>query len=377
MSMISADRSRRRAGAVALLAATAAFAAGCGSSSSSSSSTASSGSTSTNGGASTTASASAKPYSGPETKFPTSYPTPRRASRSITIGFLNPIAANESLDAMQQAIVRTVGGLGGKTIIKDDQLRVDKQVTDFGQLLAQRVDAIIAYPLDPRALGPSLKQARAAGVPVIGIDVNADTSQPLPADYTSQILQGRDREAYEQVQMMSKANANGKIGIIGIGSPVPALKFLLAREQAYAREAGLNVLGEQDNPSDDIAGGQQAASGLLGKYADMNGIIGYNDPSALGAVAAARTNGNKIVAIGLNGGTDGVEGVKNGRLAGTAQNDSVGLGVQAAYAAYDAATKQGGTLPRTVVRPIRVVTKDTVGSITSWSDQLKALGSGG
>ncbi len=373
--MIRPVRLRRSAGAIALLAATAAVAAGCGSSNSSSSgsTSGSSSASTTSGGSTTTASSSIARYTGPETRFPSSYPTPVRRPGTFSIGFLNPIAANESLDAEQSAIQKTGAALGAQVIVKDDQLKVDKQVTDFGQLLAQRVSAIIVYPLDPRSLGPVLKQARAAGVPVIGIDVNADTSDPLPADYTSQVLQGRDQEAYLQVQMLRAADPSARVGIVGIGSPVPALKFLLAREQFYARQAGLDVLGEADNPSDDVAGGQTAGSSLLGKYADMNAVIGYNDPSALGTVAAARTSGKTIKAIGMNGGSDGLEGVKNGRLDGTVQSDSVGIGQQAVFAAYDAITRQGGTLPRTVVRPLRIVTKSTVGSVTSLQSQVSAL----
>ena len=372
-SMIRPTRTGRRAVALAVATAVAALGGGCGSSSSNSSS-----STSSGGAAKATSTASSDggesitPYSGPEAKFPKAFPTPKKTGKKFTVGFLNPIAANESLGALQKAIQKTATQLGGRAIVKDDQLKVDKQVSDFGQLLAQKVDVIIAYPLDPKALGPSLKQAKAAGVPVVGIDVTADVKEPLPSTYGAQVLQGRDQEAYVQVQIMKQSKPQAKVGLIGIGSPVPALKFLLAREKFYLKQAGLTVVGEQDNPSDDAAGGQQAASGLLGKSADMDGVIGYNDPSALGAVAAGRANGRMLTAVGLNGGTDGIEGVKSGRLAGTAQNDSVGLGIQATYAAYSLAMKQG-KIPKTVVRPVKVVTKQTVDSITSWGDQLAKL----
>ena len=40
---------------------------------------------------------------------------------------------------------------GCKVIALDDQLSPDKQVSNMQQLLAQEVDAIIFYPLDPKA----------------------------------------------------------------------------------------------------------------------------------------------------------------------------------------------------------------------------------
>ena len=81
------------------------------------------------------------------------------------------------------------------------------------------------------------------------------------------------------------------------------------------------MLGRGDNPSDNESGGEQAMNGLLGKYPDIDGVLAYNDPSALGAAAASRANGRKIAAIGLNGGSDGRAGVEHGRTAATIQND--------------------------------------------------------
>ena len=45
-------------------------------------------------------------------------------------------------------------------------------------------------------------------------------------------------------------------------------------------------------------------------------MIGYNDPSAVGAVIAARAAGKELTVVGLNGTSDGIDGVKNGRLRG-------------------------------------------------------------
>ena len=52
----------------------------------------------------------------------------------------------------------------------DDALDVDKQVSNMQQLLAQKVKAIVFYPLDPKAMTPVLDQAKKQGVPVVAID---------------------------------------------------------------------------------------------------------------------------------------------------------------------------------------------------------------
>ena len=142
--------------------------------------------------------------------------------------------------------------------------------------------------------------------------------------------QGRDIQAYLQADAMRLANKGGQIGLIGIGFPVPALKYLTSRESFYAKKNGLTVVGTQDNPSDDVTGGEKAANGLLQRYPDMNGVIGYNDPSALGAATAARGVGGQLVIVGLNGSSDGLAAVKGGRIAATVRVDPVGWGSQLA-----------------------------------------------
>ena len=102
-------------------------------------------------------------------------------------------------------------------------------------------------------------------------------------------------------------------------------------------------------------------------------MIGYNDPSALGAIIAARSAGRNVTVIGLNGSSDGISAVKAGRLAATVQVDPIGIGVQTARAAYSLITKQNLPLPHIVLRPGRLVTKANVGSIPSWAAQMKAI----
>ena len=93
-----------------------------------------------------------------------------------------------------------------------------------------------------------------------------------------------------------------------------------------------------------MTGGEKAGNALIQRYSDMDAVIGYNDPSAVGAVIAARAAGRKLTVIGLNGTSDGIAAVKDGRLAATVQGDSPGIGRETVKAAYLFATKQGGTL---------------------------------
>jgi len=316
-------------------------------------------------------------YKGVEAKLPTQYPVPaKKAGTKCTIGFQNPTAQNETLDAWQKGVKATAKVYGCKVIALDDKLSPDQQVTNMQQLLAQKVNAIIFYPLDPKATVPVLKQAKKHNVPVIATDAtfgSTTATAPYLPYVTTQVWQGRDIQAFDQARQLSKQLPHAKVGLIGIGAPVPALKYLNGRQRFWAKKFGLTVVGSQDNPSDDVTGGESAANGLLQRYSDMNAVIGYNDPSAIGAFTAARGLSRKLTIVGLNGSSDGLAAVRAGHEAATVQVDAVGWGVQEVRAAYDLITKQHLPLPKIIVRPSTLVTKANINKIPSWAAQIKAI----
>ena len=312
-------------------------------------------------------------YTGVEAKLPTAYKTPvKKAGVACKIGFQNPIAANEFLGFLQKAVVAEGKRYGCTVITLDDALSPDKQVSNMQQLLAQKVGAIIFYPLDPKATTPVLKQAQKQQVPVIAIDASFGSTKRVPLIAT-QVWQGRDTQAYLQAQALAKAKPNAQLGLIGIGIPVPAIKYLTQRQAFWAKKAGATIVGSQDNPSDDVTGGEKAANALLQRNSSIDAVIGYNDPSAIGTVVAARSAGREITIIGLNGSSDGIEATKTGRLAATVQVDPIGIGVQTARGAYSLITKQNLPLPGIVLRPGSLVTKANVGNVPSWDAQLKGV----
>jgi len=321
-------------------------------------------------------SASIPGYHGAESTLPNAYPKPTISSgTSCTIGFQNPLAANESLQWFQKAAIAQAKADGCKIIVLDDALSPDKQVSNMQQLLAQGAQAIIFYPLDPKATLPVLAQAKSKGVPVIAIDATfGNPKLPVAPGIVTQVWQGRDIMAFLQVQALKAVDPHAKVGLVGIGAPVPALKYLNTREAYYAKKAGMTVLGTQDNPTDDVTGGEKAGNGLIQRYSNMDSVIGYNDPSALGTVIAAKGAGRKLIAIGLNGTSDGIAGVKSGQLAATVQGAPIDLGIQSVTAAYDLITKQHLPLPKVVVEPPRIVTKANVNTIVNWAQQLAAIG---
>jgi ABC-type sugar transport system substrate-binding protein len=315
-------------------------------------------------------------YHGPESTLGREYPTggADATQKPFTVGYLNPVAGNENLMAMQRAAEAETKRLGGRFIAKDDQNDVSTQLKDFNELLAQGVNAILVYPLDPKALGPSLAAAKSKGIPVIGYDVTNTVGEPLPDGYTSQILQARDWQAWLMAKAMAEAKPGGQVGLIGISIPVPGLKYLVQRVSYWAGQLGLHVVGEVDNNQGDSAsGGQAAATALLGAHPKLDGIIAFNDPTAVGAAAAAKLAASTVAIVGNNGDSNGVRGVRSGQLIASFQNDAVGQGVQGVLAAQDALRHVA--IPPTVVRPpLIAITAANADQVRSWDQQIAAVG---
>jgi ribose transport system substrate-binding protein len=105
------------------------------------------------------------------------------------------------------------------------------------------------------------------------------------------------------------------------------------------------VVGEQDDPSDDISGGQQAMSGLLGKFGTIDGVLAYNDESAVGAYTAMRSEGRKDFKVdGINGSSLGLSALESGRVSAIVQVDAVDQGGSGASWASELAAIKGGEL---------------------------------
>lgn len=334
------------------------------------------------GGSATAASAGAEvksgpAYSGPEKGLPRSYGIPvKKPGKQLTFGYLNATSGNELTNAVGEGLAAEAKFLGAKTIVLDNQLKVDKEISNFQQLLAQGVDGILVNPLDPKALSAVMAQAKAKGVPVIGVDISRDDAS-LPDTYVSQIMKGADHQAYDTVKAIAAASPGAQLGLVNIAVPVAGPRYQMERTRYWAPQFGLRVAGEQNNATDDAAGGEKAATPLLNKYPDLEAIAAYNDPSALGASTAARGLGRKIKAAGSNGGSDGIGGVKSGQLLMTTSVDAVRIGAMAAAGLYNVQTKQHLPLPKSLLVGAQVVTKENVASFTSADEKARKIAQSG
>jgi ribose transport system substrate-binding protein len=196
-----------------------------------------------------------------------------------------------------------------------DVARQQNQVKDF---LVKKVSAIVLCPCDSRAIGPVVREANAAGVPVFTADIAClDPQAAIVCHVATDNFAGGKMAAEAMVEALG---GKGKVAILDH----PEVESVILRTKGFEeRLAGLKL-----NPEVKIevvaklpGGGDKAKSfkatqDLIQAHPDLAGIFAINDPSALGARAALEASGqaDRIRIVGFDGQPEGKKAIRDGKL---------------------------------------------------------------
>lgn len=166
-------------------------------------------------------------------------------------------------------------------IITSAEFDLGKQIAQIEDFVAQKVDAIIVCPVDSRGIGPGIRKANDAGIPVFTADIAATEGSVVSHIASDNVAGGRLAGEY-----LAKAlSGKGKVAIINH----PAVTSVLDRVQGFKEAlsahphisivADVNGQGVRDKAL-------QAATDVLQAHNNLDAIFGINDDSALGALDA-------------------------------------------------------------------------------------------
>jgi ABC-type sugar transport system substrate-binding protein len=302
-------------------------------------------------------------YNGVEVGLPITYGAPTGLPAKFTVGYQDIYSAIPSLQEEEAASKAEVTKLGGTFITKDDQLDVTTQVNNCNTFIAQHVNAIMIYPLDPSSLTPCFKAAAAAGIIVIPQNAPVAADQPLVAGLPTDIIQGFDHDAFLRAQAVAKADPGSAYAIIGLAAPVAGLTYFAKQQKYWADKFGLKFLGEIDAQTDNAAGASTATTSLLAKYPTVKTIFTYNDNTGLSAASTVKGSGQTGIRILASDGTpEAIAGVKSGLLWGVTETDFNAIGTNQADAAMILIANPKATLPQFVTTPDKFISKSNVTS---------------
>lgn len=260
------------------------------------------------------------------------------------IGLITKTDTNPFFVKMKESAQRAAAARGAKLLSGAGKTDGDNagQVTHLENMVAAGATTILITPCDSKAIVPSIKKARGAGVMVIALDSPAD-----PQDATDALFATDNYKAGLLIGQYARAAMKGaaaKITTLDLlpGHPVGAqrhngflagfgLKSLDARSNALASPP--EVVCMQDTYGNQ-AKGQTAMENCLQKDPDINLVYTINEPSAAGAHQALRAAGRdkSVTIVSVDGGCAGVRNVKAGVIAATSQQyplKMAALGVEA------------------------------------------------
>ena len=247
----------------------------------------------------------------------------------------------------------------------DGQMKAEVQVSIIEDVINQGYNLIVLQPVDAAALSAVVQKAESKGIPVITLNT------PVQAKHTA-VVQMADIEAgfAVGVELCKQLNNTGNVAIIQ--SP-PGATLGVNREKGFR-----NALAEKC-PEVEIVGAQNAEwnkdkaitimNAFLQANDQLDGVFAVNDIMAEGAMVAAEAAGrlDQIKIWGANGQSSALKLIEEGKLAGTAYNNSIDQGMVAGNLAMWLLTSGSGpsTAPATGVIKIApfAATGETVGQI--------------
>lgn len=200
-----------------------------------------------------------------------------------------------------------------------------KQISDVDSMIAQKVDAIFLAPRSEKPLAQAVLKAKAAGIPVILLDRNVDTTIAKPGqDYVTFIGSDFVEEGKRAAEWLIKAT-NGKAKIIELEGTVgstPANDRKKGFDDAIKAQSGMQIVASQ---SGDFARdkGRQVMETLLQANPDITAVYAHNDEMAIGAIAAleaaGKVPGKDVIVVSIDGTKDATQAIIDGKLGATVE----------------------------------------------------------
>lgn len=207
---------------------------------------------------------------------------------------------------------------GYKTIKVDPDMDVKRQSDQIDDFISQNVTAIILVPCDRMSVGPAVKAANKAGIPVFTVDAKcAAEGAKIAGHVGTDNFQGGELAGQAMIQALGENG--GKVLILDFKKAnscvlrVGGFKKVIAAHNKDRETGKIEVVSELDGNGDRTKGYQSTADALQA-HEDLDAIFAINDPSALGAYTAVKqaNRQDSIKIIGFDGQLDGKQAIKDG-----------------------------------------------------------------
>lgn len=279
------------------------------------------------------------------------------------VAVITPYLAQPGTQFYVEAFQAVAKEKGWSVNVIDTAGDVAAVISRIEDVVNQGVDAIVIN-VDPTQVAAGLQTAKAAGIPVVGMDAGSD---PLLA--TNVTSDGAAMANETAGYIVKRINGKGNV-VMFVFDAFPPVQVRGAKaDEIFGANADIKIL---DRITPDVADG-----GIADSRAKMEAVLAANptpgsisavwaawDQPALGAlqaIEAAGRQGEGIVITGIDANPQAREEVaKGGNFEATVAQDFTGIGAAAADA-VDKLLSGGATLDPVIYVPTVLITKDNAG----------------
>ncbi len=255
----------------------------------------------------------------PEVK-PESGSAPAATARQGTIGFSALTLKNPFFKIIADSLAEEARKQGFEVIVSDAERDVQEQTKHVENYLAQGVTAIVLNPTDRIAIGPAIKKANEAGVPVFTCDLECEVPDVEVAGHVGTDNYGGGKLA-GQAMIEVLGDAGGEVLIVHFKQANSCVERVRGFREVIDGHNQGRTSGKIDIVAELEGGGLQdqgfrATADALQAHPNLNAIFAINDPSALGAWTALQQVGKAehVKIIGFDGQLEGKQAIKEGKI---------------------------------------------------------------
>ncbi len=222
----------------------------------------------------------------------------------------------------------------------------DSQVAAIESLISAGAKGILITPSDTKAIVPTIKKARDAGILVIALDTPLDPIDAADATFATDNFKAGELIGEWAAKTLGAKAADAHIAFLDAIESQPTTDVL--RDQGFMKGFGIDIMnpnhyGEETDKrivghqwgQGAEEGGRTGMENLLQKDPDVDVVYTINEPTAAGAWQALKAAGKadgSVLMTSVDGGCPGVKNVQAGVIGATSMQFPLlmaSLGVQA------------------------------------------------
>jgi simple sugar transport system substrate-binding protein len=265
----------------------------------------------------------------------------------LTLGF-SQVGAESEWRTANTASIKAAAKEAGVTLkFADAQQKQENQVKAIRSYIAQKVDVIAFSPVVESGWDTVLKEAKAAGIPVILTDRAVKVADPsLYVTFIGSDFVEEGRKAARWLLERAAKTPNASLNIVELQGTVgsaPAIDRKNGFEEVIKSNPKLQIIRSQSGEFTRAKGKEVMEAFLKARDKKIDVLYAHNDDMAIGAIQAIEEAGLKpgvdIVIISIDGVRGAFEAMKAGKLNVTVECNPL-LGPQLMQLAKDVVAKK-------------------------------------